>query len=135
MQLRRNHRFHVMLSGCYHCHVSITGMRETPPMTIQYVSMRVIFGVLSFNAALAVMVLTTPARTAEVPSACTIFPRDMWLPLRSIINRLEDEGLVVLRRSADTQDCYRVDVRDPEGQERLLVIDPVSGKIRREAKK
>lgn len=101
-------------------------------MVLQFLAPRLVFGILAFNLTLAG--LTIPLRvSASGQGNCTIFPRDMWVPMRTIVNRLEDDGWVVLRRSADEQeDCYRINARDPEGQERLLVIDPVSGKVRRE---
>lgn len=114
------------LLGC--CTPSLAGMT----MPLQILAPRFVFAVLAFNCMMGVIVHSTRAYTAEVPASCTIFPRDMWLPLRTIVDRLEDDGWVVLRRGADTQDCYRINARDPDGHEKLLVIDPVSGKVRRE---
>lgn len=101
-------------------------------MPVQLLAPRLVFAVLAFNCMMGVIVHSTRAYTAEVPSTCTIFPRDMWLPLRTIVDKLEDDGWVVLRRGAEAKDCYRINARDPDGQEKLLVIDPVSGKVRRE---
>lgn len=102
-------------------------------MVIQYLAPRLILGVLAFNLTLAGLIVPFRGGRANTASSCTPFPRDMWLPMRTIINKLEDDGWVVLRRATDEQeDCYHINARDPDGQERLLVIDPVSGKVRRQ---
>ncbi|MGL4812110.1 MAG: PepSY domain-containing protein [Beijerinckiaceae bacterium] len=111
--------------------------RELPTnlaaMHIQFLSPTLIAGALLLNSAVSLLTLAQGSPGASAPvTPCTVHARELWLPLRTIVSRLEDEGWIVLRRSAGDESCYTLSANRRDGAERLLVIDPVSGKVRAE---
>jgi hypothetical protein len=93
-------------------------------------------------AAVALMAVLAPAeaqaevlapRQPGIPAhaeswACTAIPDRLWLPLSTLRERLEAQGLIVLEAAATRDDCYTIRLRGPDMVERTVIFDPVSAK-------
>jgi hypothetical protein len=60
--------------------------------------------------------------------ACTRLSRSFWLPLSTLIERLQDSGHVVAFALTTPDDCYELMVRGREGVLRTIIYHPVSGR-------
>jgi hypothetical protein len=60
--------------------------------------------------------------------ACTRLSRSFWLPLSTLIERLQNSGHVVAFALTTPDDCYELMVRGREGTLRTIIYHPVSGK-------
>lgn len=77
-------------------------------------------------AALACSAAAWPAQPA-----CTSEPRSKWLAREAVRAKVEAQGYKVVDIDIEYA-CYVVEVRDKNGKEIDLHIDPVSGKIVRQ---
>lgn len=60
--------------------------------------------------------------------SCTKLSRNFWLPLSTLVERLQDSGHVVAFALTTPDDCYELMVRSREGNLRTILYHPVSGK-------
>jgi hypothetical protein len=60
--------------------------------------------------------------------SCTKLSRSFWLPLSTLVARLQDSGHVVAFALTTPDDCYELMVRSGEGVLRTILFHPVSGK-------
>lgn len=60
--------------------------------------------------------------------ACTKLPKTIWLPLSTIVERINDSGIDIASARATIDDCYELRLLFPDGTTRTVIIHPVSGK-------
>jgi hypothetical protein len=67
------------------------------------------------------------AHAAGTPP-CTSEPRSKWMERKSIRDQVEALGYKVIEIEVENG-CYAIEVRDKNGKELDLYLDPVTGKI------
>jgi hypothetical protein len=72
--------------------------------------------------------LAASAATWSAPQACTKEPRSKWLAREAVRAKVEAEGYKVVDIDVENA-CYVIEVRDKNGKEVDLHLDPVTGKI------
>jgi hypothetical protein len=75
--------------------------------------------------------LMCTSAVAAAAQPCTSEPRSKWLERESVRVQVEALGYKVIEIEVENG-CYAVEVRDKNGKELDLFIDPVSGKIVRQ---
>jgi hypothetical protein len=68
------------------------------------------------------------ADSAQERFACTKLPRNIWLPLSTIVERINEQGIDIASAKATIDDCYEVRMRLRDGTIRTVILHPVSGK-------
>lgn len=95
----------------------------------EYRPRRVVFAGLAMLASIFASPRATFAEDFQQSGfACTKLSRSFWLPLSSLIERLQDTGHVVAFALTTPDDCYELMVRGREGVLRTIIYHPVSGK-------
>lgn len=78
------------------------------------------------SAALALMVLATPAMAGEV--TCDFGPQDQWMTPEAITAVATDLGYEVRSVKAEGG-CYELYAISPEGQRAEIAMNPVTGEL------